>query len=95
MVATYLQVKQSCHGWACLRPGQVERWSSVLSMLGAVAFLVGSAVGVHIPGLSSLREPLLVSLAYLAGSVSLLVGSYLKLPETFPRQGKQETGRGS
>jgi hypothetical protein len=64
-------------------------------MLGAVAFLVGSAVGVHIPGLSSIREPLLVSLAYLAGSVSLLVGSYLKLPEGFPRQGKQEPGRGS
>ena len=79
------QVREACASWWCLRPRRIGWWSAVLVGAGCVAFLVGSVAGLNVPGLSSIEEPTVVHVAFLAGSGLFLVGSYLIIPETQSR----------
>lgn len=83
VVGTYMQLMETCHEYLCASPRHISWWVSMLSFLGCVGFLVGSAVGISIPGLVSFSEPLVVKLSFLLGSALFLFGSYLMLPEMF------------
>ena len=83
VAGTYMQLVEACHEYLCWRPHEISWWVVLLSFLGCVGFLVGSAIGVNIPGLVSPAEPLIVKLFFLQGSVFFLVASYLMLPEMF------------
>jgi len=81
----YLTLAETCHGALCLKATSISWWSALLSALGCVGFLVGAIFGLQVAGLSSFQEPIIVALAYLAGSALFLIGSYLMIPETFSR----------
>lgn len=83
VVATYLQLIETCHGYWCRRPREISWWLVVLYVLGSIGFLVGSAYGIEVLGLASPAEALIVKLSLLVGSVLFLIGSYLMLPEMF------------
>ena len=83
VAGTYVQLVEVCHEYLCWRPHEISWWVAVLSFLGCVGYLVGSAIGLDVPGLVSPSEPLLVKLSFLQGSVFFAVASYLMLPEMF------------
>ncbi len=83
VVSCYLQLVEVCHCYLCSRLGEISWWVVALNLLGSVGFMVGSAFGFDIPGLSSPDESLVTRVAFLQGSVFFLIGSYLMLPEIF------------
>ncbi len=83
VAGTYLQLVEVCHEYLCWRPHEISWWVAVLSFLGCVGYLVGSVIGLDVPGLVSPSEPLLVKLSFLQGSVFFAAASYLMLPEMF------------
>jgi len=83
VAGTYLQVVEVCHRYLCFRPRSISWRSALFNFLGCVGFLVGAYAGLGVPGLSTPTDPTVVKAAYLQGSVFLLVGSYLMLPEMF------------
>lgn len=83
VAGTYMQLVEVCHEYLCWRPHEISWWVAVLSFLGCVGYLVGSVIGLDVPGLVSASEPLIVKLSFLQGSVFFAVASYLMLPEMF------------
>ena len=81
VVACYMQLIETCHGYWCRQPREISWWLVVLYILGSVGFLVGSAFGLDVLGLVSPAEAPIVKLSFLAGSILFLIGSYLMLPE--------------
>jgi len=79
----YLMLAEVCHGALCLEATSISWWSALLSALGCLGLLVGAIFGLQVAGLSSFQEPIIVALAYLAGSALFLIGSDLMIPETF------------
>lgn len=67
----------------CLRLREISWWVVAFNLLGSAGFLVGSAFGLDIPGLSSPEETLVTRVSFLQGSAFFLIGSYLMLPEIF------------
>ncbi len=84
VAGTYMQLVKVCHKYRCWKPHEISWWwVSSLSFLGCVGYLVGSVIGLDVPGLLSASEPLIVKLSFLQGSVFFVVASYLMLPEMF------------
>lgn len=83
VASSYLQLAEVCHRYVCLRPREISWWVVMFNLLGSVGFVVGSAFGFDIPGLSSPEETLITRVSFLQGSVFFLIGSYLMLPEIF------------
>lgn len=83
VVSTYLQLVEVCHSYFGLRPHEISWWVAALNLAGSVGFLVGSAFGFDVPGLSSPEESLITQVSFLIGSILFLAGSYLLLPEMF------------
>ena len=83
VVATYMQVAETCHRYWCLKIRGISWWSAALNLVGSVGFLVGAFFGFKGVGLSTSVDGLVNSVAFLQGSVFFLLGSYLLFPEMF------------
>lgn len=83
VAGTYMQLVEVCHKYLCWKPHEISCRVASLSFLGCVEYLVGSAIGIDVPGLLSASEPLIVKLSFLQWSVFFAVTSYLMLPEMF------------
>lgn len=83
VVSTYLQLVEVGHSYLGFRPREISWWVAALNLTGSVGFLVGSASGLGVPGLSSPAESLITQVSFLLGSMLFLAGSYLMLPEMF------------
>lgn len=83
VIATSMQLMETCHSYLCLKPRSISWWTTVLYVLGSVGFLSGAVFGFDAPGLSTAGDLLIVKLSYLTGAILFLVGSYLMIPAMF------------
>lgn len=83
VVATNMQLMQTCQSHLCLKPRIISWWTAALYVLGSVGFLSGAFFGFDAPGLYTAGDLLIVKLSYLAGAILFLVGSYLMIPDMF------------
>ncbi len=83
VIATNIQLMETCHSYPCLKPRSISWWTAALYVLGSVGFLSGAFFSFDAPGLSNAGDLLIVKLSYLAGSILFLAGSYLMIPDIF------------
>jgi hypothetical protein len=81
LVASALAWFEVCHGWVAWRPRSWSWWTTLVNLLGSIAFGVSAVASYVIPATGELRNAASANLGTLVGAVCFLVGAVLLLPE--------------
>lgn len=83
VVSAYLVFMEVGHSYFSLRIRSVSWWVAFVNLLGCLGFLVGSAMGISLPGGMAPDWTLVTRAFNLQGALGFLISSYLMIPEMF------------